>query len=324
MFAAGALLLAVPGASQNISVQSVQAPAPDLGKVVSATSGDTTFVVSASTGSVTKASGGGARVSTGSTRSLVTLACGGIGFCNVREVTVTISSIGSPSGRARSLTNFTVAEGTADIISGPTGTNPITFVIAPIGRDSTATFWVGADFPIAGDNSGLPTGAASSAFQVHASLTPLPFEGIGTGLAVATVFRPIVVGLTSNLSFGTVTRPREGNGSIVIDAQTGNRTVSGTGAEAINLPAPSRAAFSVSGEGGQVISVHVPATFTMTGPGGNLTVTTNHTAVGTQTLSSAIGSTGTYSFQVGGSFPTSSTTPVGAYTGSFTTMVQYN
>lgn len=331
LFVAAALVLAYASAGSQpggkgprASVDSIETPAPDLGKVASATTGDTVFTVSAGTGAVTRSSGTGSRVSSGTTRSLITVSCTGGGLCGARSVDILVGSIGSPTGRARALTNFTVAEVTADITSGPTGTNPISFTIAPIGNNNTKTFWVGADFPIAGNESGLPTGAASSGFYVSADMGPPNNEDVGNGLAIATVFRPIVVGLDSNLSFGTVTRPREGSGSVAIDASTGTRTVTGTGAEGINLPASSRAAFTVTGEGGQTISVSVPPTFIMSGPGPDLTVTTNNTAPGTQFLSSAIGSEGSYSFHVGGSFPTNSATPTGDYTGSFTVMVQYN
>jgi hypothetical protein len=79
----------------------------------------------------------------------------------------------------------------------------------------------------------------------------------------------------------------------------------------------------VTGEGGQAISISVPPTFVMNGPA-SLTVTTNKTAGESQILSSALGSGGSYGFYVGGTLPTSSATPVGAYSGSFAVTVQYN
>lgn len=307
------------------TIQSIESPAPDLGQVVSATTGNTVFRVWPDTGNVTIVNGTGYLVGPVNTRALVTVACSGAGVCNNQNAIITIGRSGSPTGRLLQLRQFRVAEGTAQITVPPTGTTTITFEIAPIGLNQTKTFWLGANLPIAGDNSSNPTGVASAGFYVSVALANQPsVTDTDTGLAVATVFRPIVIGLDSGLSFGTVTRPREGSGSVTIDAATGNRTVTGTGAEGINLPPTSRAGFTVTGEGGQVISISVPPSFIMSGPGPDLTVTTNHTAPGTQFLSSAIGSEGSFSFHVGGSFPTNSATPTGDYTGSFTVMVQYN
>jgi len=325
-----ALALAFAGApastqdADRVAVDSIQSPAPSLGNVVSAPTGLTVFTVSPSTGAVTKSSGNGYRVSSGTTRSLVVVSCGGPGYCATTEPTITIRSIGSPTGRAGQLTNFVISPVTATIVSAPIGTDPVTFKIAPIGRNETRSFYVGADFPIYGDDSGKPTGAASANFEVTVSLTPLPFSGSRTGEAIATVFRPINVALTSNFAFGTISRPFLGSGTVSIDSVTGNRTVTGQGVQGMNSPAPARAAYTVTGEGGQVFSITVPPTFSMTGPGGTITVTTNHTAGGFQSLSGSLGSPGSYSFRVGGSFPVSSTTGLGTYSGSFAVTVQYN
>lgn len=327
VFSAATMVLSGSAATaqdvDRVGVQSIQTPAPALGNVVSAPTGTTVFTVSPSTGNVTRTSGAGYRVSAGSTRSLVTVFCGGPGYCDNTTATVTVTSIGSPTGRAALLTNFTVHPGTATILTPPAGTSTIVFTIAPIGRNQTKTFYVGADLPVLGDNSGQPTGPATASFQVTVSLKPLPFEGSGVGQATATVFRPINIALTSNLTFGTVTRPWAGDGSVTINSSNGARTITGMGAQLMGVPAPARAAFLVTGEGGQVISVSVPQTFTMTGPG-SLTVTTNTTASGSLSLSSSLGSGGSYSFHVGGTLPTNGATPLGDYSGSFAVTVQYN
>ena len=58
-----------------------------------------------------------------------------------------------------------------------------------------------------------------------------------------------------------------------------------------------------------------------------LTVTTNNNltgSAGSQTLSNALGVAGTLVFNVGGTVPIASTTPTGAYTGTFTVSAAYN
>jgi hypothetical protein len=91
--------------------------------------------------------------------------------------------------------------------------------------------------------------------------------------------------------------------------------------------APTRAAFTVAGEGGQAYSITIPSTFNMTRSGGSETLTITLTSTATSgTLTGALGdsSSGSSSFGVGGVMPVSSTTASGAYSGSFVTTVAYN
>jgi hypothetical protein len=319
--AAGLLCAATPALSQT--VQSISPSAPDLGNVVSAPSGDTVFRVSASTGAVTRVSGTGARLATGTTRALVTVACNDP-QCPTKDINVRVGSFGSPTGRAGQLSNFTVAPSTATFKVQPTGTNPVSFTLAPLNTGATATFWVGADFPIRGNETAAATGNATSAFYVYVSFSSTPTTGSTAGLAVARVFRPINIAASSNLAFGRIVRPTSGTGTVAINASTGARTVSGTGTVGLSSPTSTRALYTVSGEGGQAFSLSFPATFQMTGPGTPLTVTLTSTASGTQSLGSAIGSAGTFVLGIGGSFPISSTTATGLYQGTYRVTVQYN
>ena len=318
----GILSLMVEAHAQTVS--SITASTPNLGNVVSAATGATTFRVAASSGAVTKISGNGVRLSTASSRPLVTIACTTT-TCNNKALTVRVGSIGSPTGRAQGLTNFTITAGTATISVAPSGTNPVSFTISGMANGSTRTFYVGADFPIAGNDSASATGNATSGFYVYVAVSPtVPTVGSTSGLARASVFRPIALSGATGLAFGKIVRPSTGTGTVTVNNATGVRSVTGTGAIGLNSPTPSRASYSVSGEGGQVFSLTVPASFSMTGPGPALTVTLTPTASGSQTLSSALGSAGTFSFGVGGSFPISSTTTTGAYSGSYGVTVQYN
>jgi hypothetical protein len=321
---AAALALGIAGPAAAQSVESISPAAPDLGNVVSAAAGDTVFRVAASSGTVTRISGNGTRLGTGTTRALVTVSCP-TGVCRNNNVNVRIGSIGSPTGRAGQLTNFTVSPGTASIVAGPTGSNPIDFTLGPMGNTGTATFWVGADFPIRGNDAAAGTGNASSGFYVYvAPGGSTPTSGSTAGVAVANVFRPIAVSVQSPLAFGRIVRPSSGSGTVAVAAASGARTVTGTGAAGFGSPTPSRSTYSVTGEGGQTFSLSFPTTFQMAGPGTPLTVTLTSTASGSQVLSAAAGSVGTFSFGMGGSFPISSTTVSGTYQGSYSVTVQYN
>jgi hypothetical protein len=308
------------------TVSSITASTPNIGNVVSAPTGTTVFQVEETSGAVSKISGNGARLSTGTSRPLVTIACS-TNTCNNKALTVRVGSVGSPTGRAQALTNFTVCQcgGTATI-SGVSGTNPVSFTIAGFANGSSRTFYVGADFPISGNDTASATGSATSGFYVYVAVSPtVPTVGSTSGLARANVFRPIALSASTGLAFGKIVRPSTGTGTVAVDNATGARTVTGTGAIGLSSPTPTRASYTVSGEGGQVFTLSFPTSFQMTGPGPALTVTLNPTTPsGSKTLSSTLGSAGTLAFQMGGSFPISSTTTTGAYSGSYTVSVTYN
>jgi hypothetical protein len=318
------LTLMAPDPLGAQTVQGISASTPDLGDVVSGASGDTVFRIAASSGAISRLSGTGSRLGTGTSRALVTIACGS-NACRNKSLNIRVGSIGSPSGRAGQLSNFTISAGTASITTAPSGSNPVSFTMAGLPNGGTGTFWVGADFPIKGNESSAATGAASSGFYVYVALSPeTPISGSTSGLAVARVFRPIEVTISTPLRFGKIVRPTTGAGSVSINGSTGQRTVTGTGSIGISSPTPTRAAYLITGEGGQAFSLSIPSTFQMTGSGSPLTVNLTPTASGAQTLSSTLGSLGTFSFGIGGSFSTAATTAAGAYEGTYTVTVQYN
>ncbi len=148
-----------PVSAQTVSLVSVTSNSPALGILVSANNAtDTVFRVAAADGSVTKISGGGVRVTTGTTRALVTMTCttGAGKECERLVTRVTISAAGSPTGRARALTNFTVAPGPNPPTMGTvTSTlSNISFDVSGIVRATTVNFYVGADFAIEGATGG--------------------------------------------------------------------------------------------------------------------------------------------------------------------------
>ncbi|WP_264588568.1 MULTISPECIES: DUF4402 domain-containing protein [unclassified Sphingobium] len=141
----------------------------------------------------------------------------------------------------------------------------------------------------------------------------------------ARIVQPISIAKTSDLAFGTIVKPSvAGTNTVTVDASTGNRSLSGSGDAVAAGGTTSRAAYTVSGEGGQTFSISVPASFSMTGtPGGTITVTLTPSAA-TGTLSSSIGTAGTATFGVGGSFSLPNTQASGNYSGTFTATVAYN
>lgn len=142
-----------------------------------------------------------------------------------------------------------------------------------------------------------------------------------------TVYQPITLTKTSDLSFGTVMRPASGNGTVYINKTSGARTVDGAASLVANGPnaAPARAAFTVTGESGLNFSITVPQSFDMlrSGGGGSVQVMLDPTASGGQLTGNTNGA-GTFAFGVGGQVLLSNGTPTGAYSGTFTVSVAYN
>lgn len=325
-YAALAFAVGGPAAAATYSVN-VQGPM-DLGRVAAAPVGDTVFRMDASSGAVTVQNGGGRRLAAGPVRAQVTISCRpsreGDTDCATANIPMRAGVIGTLSGRARALTNFNVAPGTASLVGAPTGSNPVLFTLAPLGADTPRTFFIGADFPVAGDDAGLPTGAGQNNFYVYA------LDGAGAMLAGdsdrgrVTALRAVAVSKTADLSFGRLQRPTSGANTVTLDAASGARTVSGAGdGIAYPTPAPTRAAFTVTGEGGQQVSVSIPSSLTLTGPGA-IPVDVTTTAVAAPTLAGAAGAQGAYSFTVGGSLTLTPGTPTGDFAGVLTVSVDYN
>jgi len=137
----------------------------------------------------------------------------------------------------------------------------------------------------------------------------------------ATIIQPITITKDADMAFGTIVQPLAGNGTV--DIPNNSDTVT-AGAGAIALSGPtSRAKFTIDGEGGQAVTLTVPANFTMTNGTDNLTVTLNPDLGASTTLSGALGSAGSASLNVGGSFTLPFDHSTGDYTGTFNVTAAY-
>lgn len=297
----------------------------DIGNVISAPSGVTVFRV-APTGGVGVISGQGIRTSTGSVLSLVTLQCDSSDSCKNNNVKVRVGSIPVTVGRAGPLSNFTMAMNTGSLVAGTlTGTNPIDFTVRSLGKNGTASFYVGADFPIGGNDSAGASGVAGTSYYVYVSFSGAPSQGSTGGTAAALVTRALGLTGTGALNFGWIVRPPVGGatGNVAIDSD--NDGLAGrhlSGLFAFNTPIPSRVVMTATGDPGRSICISIPHSIpvTLSGASDTLTVTMSSNAGSTETLNSS----GSYSFGIGGSINVSPTTPTGLYTGTFTVSVAYN
>lgn len=313
-----------PAAAQTFRVSSIDSV--NVGTVVAGSVGETVLRIDPDTGIVTKISGSGDLLAPQSARALVTITCPNGTNCNVSRPLLTIKKTGTPTGRALGLRNFRVSTAGASgrLVADPGTGSTITFSLMPIGLGGSKTFWLGFDLPIQGDDSGGATSAATSDFLVTVS------RQTGTGVdslsqsATANVVRALSITKTADLDFGRLVAPSSGSGLVSLDQATGQVSVTGIGAGALPTPSPSVARFAVSGEGGQSITVSVPSSLTLTGPGGSIQVNTSANVSGAQALSGAAGSAGALAVRVGGSYSINAATQKGTYSGSFMVMVQYN
>lgn len=319
------LALAGAGTAQaacTYTYGSLSSTNPNVGNFVSATSGETVFTVPATSSGGLIKSGNGTRLSSGGAVIALTIQANNHSHCSSSTINGSITASGSPTGRAKAMRNFDVS-GTG--VDNENGTTTRTFTIQSF-RNTTRTIYIGLDFPIKGDNEGGTTGGTSqSSFTV--TLSPTNGNSASrTGTGVATVRRSIQLSKTSDLNFGKIVRPSTASGNTVaINALTGLRTVIGSGnAVGLSLPAATRAGYIVTGEGGQTFSISPFSPVVMTGPSGSLTVTlTKFPTTGYQ-LTNALNQNGTYEFWVGGSFPITSSTAPGLYSGVFSVTVSYN
>ncbi|MDB5467677.1 MAG: hypothetical protein JWQ46_2439 [Phenylobacterium sp.] len=315
-------LLAASVFASAAQAQSYSVSNASLGTIAAAASGDTNFSFSSANGTVTKNSGAGARVSTNAARGSVTITCS-VNYCDKGNMIVQVGSVGAPTGRAKALSAFNVTMGPGAVLaSGPTGSGPVSFTLKPIGKNATATVYIGASLSIAGDETTLATGSAASGFYLATSDSKGATPSSTSGTATALVFRRLSIAKGSDLAFGRIVKPATGTGGAVSVTTAGARIASGS---AVLLSSTfSRAAYTVTGEGGQTLAVTVPSSFTMSNGTNTLSVTTSTTAIGITGLSGSLGASGTYSFYVGGSIPIAPATPTGSYAGTFVVTVAYN
>jgi len=135
--------------------------------------------------------------------------------------------------------------------------------------------------------------------------------------ASATIAAAVTVTKVSDLEFGLVS-PTGTAGTVTI-SDAGVRT----GDANVVLQAgdtPSQASFNVAGAASQAISVTIPASATLTGPGTDMSATLSQTEAGAQTLDGS----GAFTVDVGAVLAVGANQTAGAYSGSFNVTVVYN
>lgn len=320
-----ALIYAMPASAQ---ITYTLGAGPNFGRV--ATGSATTSITLQPDGTRVVGSGGGATIGTGGSAMTVTIRCNGLNGgqitrCNNNNLAVRVAlAAGNGTGRLQ-LTQYNVGQASRSFSgSAPAPASPLLFSFPPIGNNQTVTFSIGAiaDSLATGTTGNLTISTRVTA-TVAASGVP-PTTGGATANLQAFVARGISVTRIDDLQFGRVVSPSDGSGTITM-SPTG--TVSGSLFRMGGGLVRSVAQFSISGEGGQSVSINIPANVTLSNGANNLSLETNNNLVGspaTQTLSGAVNSAGTLNFNVGGTVTVPAATAAGHYSGTMTVTVSYN
>lgn len=139
---------------------------------------------------------------------------------------------------------------------------------------------------------------------------------------ILTLWNPLGISQTSALSFGGL-ELLTGNSTVQIAPQTGARTVvSGVGGINLISDNPGNAGvFSVTGNPSTGITITLPSSATLTGPGAAMTVN-NFTGYPSST-SATLGSSGTLTLNVGAQLVVNPAQAAGTYSGTYTLTVSY-
>lgn len=326
---AAVALLGAPLEAQTLAV--ISGPGTDsIGNVTVGLSGSTTFRVSTA-GGVTVQAGTGSRQTIGSVANSFVLRCtngaGSSRRCSTsgKSVKVRITPT-TTTGRASPLTLFQMAGGNG-LFSGPTlSGNSTLFVLNNLDNAVDETVTLGYDFLISGGFG--TTGAASASYTIEFGFdTGYADAPAQSGIVTATTRNPTQIVKDSDLRFGTIAQNGAGTGTVTISATDGARGITSASGVALANQASNptgRAKYTITSEGGQVISVSVPATATLTGPGGNITVNLTKDFTSPITVTGSAGTSAVKELGVGGTLPVTRALSSGVYSGTFNVVFSWN
>ena len=150
--------------------------------------------------------------------------------------------------------------------------------------------------------------------------------------ASADLLVAMVINQTSPLNFGSSVLTSTGGGSIVLPSNSITRVYDGGVATSAASPAPTNAAYTVSGNANQTYALVLPATTTVTQTNGGTGVITMDITLMTarfngateDAIVSTLSAQGADNFTVGGTLTVKPNQVGGQYQGSFEVSVDYN
>jgi hypothetical protein len=164
-------------------------------------------------------------------------------------------------------------------------------------------------------------------------MAALAAPATATGIATATVIRPLSVIAMADMDFGTITHLPGTSGSVTVAPGAGGATFSGgagTGCAGSDCAAPHAARFSVSGEPQRNYIIQLPASITANGTASERGTSVPPLTVEGLTVRTASGgsaprldASGTDRFEVGGTITLPADLPPARYRASFAVVVSY-
>jgi hypothetical protein len=316
LFAAGA----TAANAQTFTVVSVQGSRPSFGTVGAASNGNTTYRISPS-GSVSVIQGNGGSTPSGTRDgATVTVKCTG-SSCSSSQAMLKIARTGPLTGRALSLTSFFVesSELSVDWIANQAD-GSLQVRLTGFSNGGEKDVQVGADMTISGDNASTST-SASAGWSVNIAKWPtVPhMPGTRTGTAIATV-RKAISATSTAMSFGAISRPPSGIGTVIISPSDGSRTAGPLTPPGLRPGmAYGRGTVTVTGQSGTTINITTPSSFALSNGGSYLLAAPVLSSSNPITLSGSSMTVG-----VGGALVVPSNAAVGLYNGTITLTVSYN
>lgn len=349
-------VLALPGAALAACPFSyvfnyVSAPQPINIITGTAGAGTTTFQTSTG-GAVSKISGPGSLAAAASGRQ-ITVQMAMSNCSNVNNVanfngcsdtpTVVVTAYGTPTGLNQPLTAFTVVYtgGGGGSITSTSGSAPLTIHLSPSGVTYYAgwSFDLGYNLPVS-DSGGGSAGNGASAVAITITPSTAGCSGNSTTAIVPTLVNtPLTITNLSPLAFGRLIRPTVGSGTVTYTPTgSGGGTMAVTGGVvALPSPPPSIAAFKISGQQYKEVSIQLDSSVNLTNgsntivltpigvwgsdaSSGNPSFNNGSNGAGQVNLANPDGAVTLY---VGGSFPLTSSTATGVYSGQVHLMVSY-
>ena len=164
--------------------------------------------------------------------------------------------------------------------------------------------------------------AATIAVATPAFAATTPAQTSATAKAKGVVLQPLTLTQVSDLDFGTVIGSAVAGG-VVIDADTGGRTVSGGVTAVPNYPG-NRGVFQGAGQNGQIVLIGL-STLAQLDSTANSTdkLTVNSLSLDSGGATRTIDATLAFTVGVGGDFAIAAGQPNGTYTGQFDVTADY-
>ena len=163
---------------------------------------------------------------------------------------------------------------------------------------------------------------AAAAATIAAASPAVAQQASANALAKGVVVQPLTLAKNQDLDFGTVVGSAA-SGNVVIDANTGGRTVAGGVTGVPSFPGD-RGLFTGAGTAGQTVLLTLSAPAVLVSQSNPIdTITVTSMGLDSGGLTRVIGASGIFQVGVGGNFAIAANQPAALYQASFTLTADY-